>query len=67
MYSQKHSIVEKARQALDHREEDGVERTPGVHLLEQMVHVGKRQLGREAGIDGAANSTATVELVRGRR
>src|ERR1019366_4109110 len=45
---------ERAGEAVDHREEDDVERLFGVGAIEQVVDVRDAQLAGEAGVDGAA-------------
>ena len=42
-------VLQIAGQAIDHREEDDVERLLGVHLVEQVVHVRNAELRGEAG------------------
>ena len=55
--------LQLAGQAVDHREEDDVERLLGVHLVEQVVHVRNAELGGEARVDGAALGALFVQLL----
>ena len=57
--------VQVAGQAIDHREEDDVERLLGVHVVEQVVDVRNAQLGGEARVDGAALGAFLVQLLAG--
>ena len=57
--------VQLAGQAIDHREEDDVQRLLGVHLVEQVVHVRNAQLGGEARVDGAALGAFLVQFLAG--
>ena len=57
--------VQVARQAVDHREEDVIERLLGVRAEQQVVHVRDAELGGEARVDGAALGAFLVELLGG--
>ncbi len=50
-------------QIVDHREEDEVERLLLMVHVEQVVHVRDADLGREAGVDGAALGAGLVHLL----
>ena len=52
-------------QAIDHREEDDVQRLLGVHLVQQVMHVRNAQLRGEARVDGAALGAFLVQLLAG--
>ena len=55
----------RAGEAVDHREEDDVERLLGVRLIEQVVDVRDAELAGEAGVDGAALGAFLVHLLAG--
>ena len=57
------TLCRSAGQAVDHREEDDVERLLGVHLVQQVVHVRDAELGREARVDGAALGAFLIQLL----
>src|ERR1017187_6783065 len=59
------NVVQIGGEAIDHREENDVERLPGVHLVEQVVYVWNPQLGGEARVDGAALGAFLVQLLAG--
>ena len=52
-------------QAVDHGEEDIVDRLLGVHDIQQIMHVRNAELGGEAWIDGAALGAFLIELLAG--
>ncbi len=54
--------LEIAGEAVDHREEDDIERLLGVDLVEQIVDVRDAELRGEAGIDGAALGAFFVQF-----
>src|ERR1035437_6542781 len=58
-------VGERAGEAIDHREEDDVERLLGVRAIQQVVNVRDTQFAGEAGVDGAALGAFLVHLLAG--
>src|ERR1019366_2226517 len=58
-------VRERAGEAIDHREEDDVERFLSVRAIEQVVDVRDAQLAGEAGVDGAALGAFLVHFFAG--
>src|ERR1035437_5030014 len=58
-------VRERAGEAIDHREEDDVERFLSVRAIQQIVDVRDAQLAGEAGVDGAALGAFLVHLFAG--
>src|SRR5215813_3334313 len=56
-------MAQRAGEAVDHREEDDVERLLGVHAVQQIVDVRNAELAREARVDGSALRAFLVQLL----
>src|SRR6185312_10324749 len=58
-------VVEGARQAIDHREENDIKRLLGVYPVQQVMHVRNPEFARETRIDRAALRAFLIKFLAG--